>query len=293
MFNPQGFVLGVQIVGVGIEETPGTGRQEPHFSRRDEAPSSASRSGSGLGESQLELRQLRLSRVAASLEQLVPRLYLGVLWVFNLDPTRTATVRLVRALGPLAHDTLEITRARGAIQILAAPWDVIQEQQPAFDFRHDAQQSPLPLDERQTAHVLTVHGQQIERVEVRPVSTKQQLVEIAATVRIETADFTIENGIMRPDGVRDFLGELRPGFAHVPVARDQLAVMPADVRERSEAIDLRLEHELGMVERLGNAQEPHRRMQCRHRAEIGSISQTRMRLSLRAPRKSIRHGGTT
>ena len=41
---------------------------------------------------------------------------------------------------------------------------------------------------------------------------------------------------MRPDGVRDLLRQLRPLLEGVTVTGDELAVMPANVRHRPEAI---------------------------------------------------------
>jgi hypothetical protein len=65
---------------------------------------------------------------------------------------------------------------------------------------------------------------------------------------------------MCSDGMRDFSCEVRPRLEHVPVPRNQLAMMPTHVCKRSEPIDLRLEDKRRMIERLGNAQQPHRGM---------------------------------
>lgn len=48
-----------------------------------------------------------------------------------------------------------------------------------------------------------------------------------------------------------------PRREHMPVARHELAVMAPDVRERTEAIELRLEQEIRMIERLRDAQQPY------------------------------------
>lgn len=55
----------------------------------------------------------------------------------------------------------------------------------------------------------------------------------------------------------DFVRQLRPRLEHVAVARDQLAAMSADVRQRAEAVEFRLEQKIGMIERLRNPQQPH------------------------------------
>lgn len=44
----------------------------------------------------------------------------------------------------------------------------------------------------------------------------------------------------------------------MPVARHEFTVMAPHLRQGTEAVQLRLEQEIGMVERLRNAQEPHR-----------------------------------
>jgi len=62
---------------------------------------------------------------------------------------------------------------------------------------------------------------------------------------------------VRPDDVRDLLSQLRPLGERVAVAGHELAPMTADMRERAEAIELRLENEVRMIERLGDTKEPH------------------------------------
>ena len=59
--------------------------------------------------------------------------------------------------------------------------DRIEIQEPGVDFRHDAAQSSLPLDERQSADVLTVHGEHVERVKVRVIPPEQRPVEVASS----------------------------------------------------------------------------------------------------------------
>lgn len=104
----------------------------------------------------------------------------------------------------------------------------------------------------------------VERVKVRVIPPEQQPVEVASCGGLQAADFTVENCVLRSDDARDFLCELRPGFEDVAVARDQLAPLPSDVYERPKAINLRLEQKLGVIERLGHAQQAHRRVGSRH-----------------------------
>ena len=51
----------------------------------------------------------------------------------------------------------------------------------------------------------------------------------------------------------------------MPVAGHELAPVRPDNGERAESVSLRIEHEIGMVERLRNAQEPHRARLSRHK----------------------------
>ena len=76
-------------------------------------------------------------------------------------------------------------------------------------------------------------------------------------VRFEAADLSVEHRVVRSDRVRDLLGELRPALERVAVPRPQLAAVAADVSPRPEAVQLRLEGEVGMIERLRNPEEPH------------------------------------
>lgn len=50
------------------------------------------------------------------------------------------------------------------------------------------------------------------------------------------------------------------------VAGHQLATVPADARERAEPVEFRLEDELGMVERVRDAQQAHRTQELLRRA---------------------------
>ena len=86
--------------------------------------------------------------------------------------------------------------------------------------------------------------------------------------------------------MRDFLRELGPLLENMPVARYELAVMPLDVRERTEAIQLGFEDEVGMIERLGKAQEPHGADGGHHHVELGlRPSTSRLHRSRTATRK--------
>jgi hypothetical protein len=75
---------------------------------------------------------------------------------------------------------------------------------------------------------------------------------VAAPVRLHTTNLDIEYGLPRSDG--SLVGELRPGFERMAIARYQFAVMSMQWRERPKAVGLRLEHELRVTAGLRNVQ---------------------------------------
>jgi methionine-rich copper-binding protein CopC len=131
-------------------------------------------------------------------------------------------------------------------------------------WRDQSAQPSLPLHERPLSQVFAVHCEQIERVEVRPLATEQQALEVAAAARIQADDLSVDHRVVRSDGVREFLTELRPVLEGVAVARHEVTVVSVDVGERSEAVVLHLEEPVRMVERLREAQE-RRGPECRSR----------------------------
>ena len=151
----------------------------------------------------------------------------------------------------------EITLTGHAEQIAPALREMLEIQQPAVDRRHEAPQPALALEQRPARQVLAVDAQYIEGVEVGPLTPEQQILELCAAVRRQAADFAIEHTGVGTDGVRELLGELRPLCEGVAAPGDELAVMAADAGQRPEPIELRLEHERRMIERLREAEEPH------------------------------------
>ena len=91
---------------------------------------------------------------------------------------------------------------------------------------------------------------------MRPVGAEQQFVEVGAAVRWQTADLAVQDAIVRTHRVRDFLDELRPMLERAATARDELAAVAAQDRQRAEAIELGLEEEVGMIEPLRDPEEP-------------------------------------
>ena len=101
------------------------------------------------------------------------------------------------------------SRAGHTKESTAALLEMIEVAQARLDGRHNAEQSALAFQERQARQGLAIDAQDIERIEVRPLAAKQQLVELRAAVGLQAADFAIEHCGVRADGVGDFPGELR------------------------------------------------------------------------------------
>ena len=95
--------------------------------------------------------------------------------------------------------------------------------------------------------VLSAHRQHTERDEERPLSPEQQVLEVARAVRVQGADFSIEDRGMRPHRVGNLLRELRPGET-CGRCRDEGAVMPLHMGQGPEAVHLGLKDPVGVVE---------------------------------------------
>ena len=76
----------------------------------------------------------------------------------------------------------------------------------------------LAFSQRQRAQIASVQHQQIERVEIRPLTAEHQPVEIRSAVRVQAADLSIEHRALAAHRVRHFLTKLRPGLERVAVA---------------------------------------------------------------------------
>jgi len=57
----------------------------------------------------------------------------------------------------------------------------------------DSAQPAFPFDERQVPEILSVDQEWIEGIEVRPITAKQQLVEVASTVGVEAYELPVEH----------------------------------------------------------------------------------------------------
>jgi hypothetical protein len=87
---------------------------------------------------------------------------------------------------------------------------MIEVQETALHARHDAREPALAFKQWQGAKIFAFEHQQIECIEVRPLTAKEQIPEVAAASPIEAADLSVENGAPCTDGMCDFFRELRP-----------------------------------------------------------------------------------
>lgn len=94
-----------------------------------------------------------------------------------------------------------------------------------------ALQNGLAFNQWKASQVATIEPEHIKRHEVRPVATKQQVVETTAPVRTEADDFSVEHSIRTADRMRQLSAEIRPGLEDVSAARNQPAVMAVSVRQ--------------------------------------------------------------
>jgi hypothetical protein len=144
-----------------------------------------------------------------------------------------------------ADDAFEVAFAGDARRIAPALLDVLEIQPTAVDRRHGTQQPALALEQRQARQIVAIDTEDIEGLEVEPLATDQQVLEMRAAVRLQAADLSVEHSGVRADGVREFLHELRPLLERVAIAKDELAPMAADVGQRPGAVELRLEMKSG------------------------------------------------
>jgi hypothetical protein len=187
----------------------------------------------------------------------VPVTHLRVLKILDLQPRRGSLVDAVYASGPFADDPFKVAITGDPKEIGTALANMIEVQETTLHSRHDAREQTLAFQQRQRAQVSTFEHQQIECIEVRPLTSKEKIPKIAAAIRIEAADFSVENSALCTHSMGNFFGELRPRFENVAVAGDQLAAMPADVRQRRESIQFRFEAKLAVIEWFTDSEKPH------------------------------------
>jgi hypothetical protein len=92
----------------------------------------------------------------------------------------------------------EVTLTGHTEQIHPPALDVIEITKAALDPRHDAAEGALAGAERLRAVVLAIHREQVERHEERPLPPEQLVLEVAGAVRLQAADFLIQDGRVRP-----------------------------------------------------------------------------------------------
>jgi hypothetical protein len=124
-------------------------------------------------------------------------------WVHALRRQTTEEHQAFSKPAPLSRT------CQGASALTAKAWT----QQARVDTRHDPAQAALAFDQRPVLQIFSVDRQHIER-KVLPVPPEQRLVEVAASIGVETQ--------------------------HVPAALHQPAAMALDGRERQKAVVLQL-----------------------------------------------------
>jgi hypothetical protein len=153
-----------------------------------------------------------------------------------------------------------------------------------LDPRHDALEDSLSLLERAITYVLTVQPQHVERHEMRPLATKQQRPEFRTTLGVQADHFAIENRLVAAHRVRELRVQVWPVLERVPVAGDELGVMAIDIGERPEAVVLQFVNQIGMVERLRDAEEPHRAKAGEHASSLPiGVRRSRAQRSVASP----------
>ena len=87
-----------------------------------------------------------------------------------------------------------IVRACHLEEVTAASSHVIDVQQPRRTNEISRRSRRLRFDQWPRAQVFPIDREQAERVEARPVSPKQQILEVAAATPIEADDLAIDDG---------------------------------------------------------------------------------------------------
>lgn len=137
-------------------------------------------------------------RLRAPLEELMPALGLGVTRVLDLCPGRLRAVGPVGASCPLCHDALSVACAGSRVEVLPASAHVIEVPEARLEARDQPAERPLAREERLPAQVLAVEREEIEGVEVWPLATEQERVEVAGAVRPKADDLAVEDGSFGP-----------------------------------------------------------------------------------------------
>jgi hypothetical protein len=190
----------------------------------------------------------------ASRKQFAAAVNLRVMRILDLQPRRSAAANLINPVFPLGRDAFEIHRARCAEEFDAAVLNMLDVSD-AIIVRNDALKDGLPFEQRYTSEITPIKPEQIKRHVVRPVATKQQMVESTAAVGAKAHDLAVEHGIHAVDRMCKLGTEIRPRFEDVAAARHQPAMMTVDVRQRPEIRRTSLLHEIRMIERPLNPQQ--------------------------------------
>jgi hypothetical protein len=146
--------------------------------------------------------------ISPRLEEVAPAVPLQVFRIPDLEPRRTRAA-LIRAASPLRDDALEIVFAGDTEQVDSAMLDMPDVADARFDARHNGREASLAFMQRPYTQIFAIESQQIEGEEVRPFTTEQQRVELAAAIGRQTADLPVEDCVLTPNGVHELVAENR------------------------------------------------------------------------------------
>ena len=197
----------------------------------------------------------RTCRLVPALEQLITPDNLRVSAVLHFHPCRVAVLDRVPALAMLGHDALQIALA-GQLEPGARPRP--QRGLRTSGMPNDwARHAAAPSFSRSVADALDPRrsGAAGRRREACCTPPEQELIELAATVRVQAGDLTVE------DGVPGFQRELDPGAQlgeagePVPIPGTKTHAGRIAVGQGAEPIVLDFEKPVFVGEGLGTAGE--------------------------------------
>src|SRR5215472_129848 len=94
----------------------------------------------------------------------------------------------------------------------------------------------------------TVKPEQIEGIKTERQAAPHQFVRHGPTVRPRPHDLAVQDGAPAGELLADGLRRVRESLERIPVARSQLAGAALDISDRAEAVQLRLEDPVPVLE---------------------------------------------
>jgi hypothetical protein len=230
------------------------------------------------GELRFDGTRPPLRVVATTLEDAAAAVPLRVLRVADLCPGRVRPA-LISPVGPLRDDAFQVVLTGHAEQIDAAAADRVHAAHAPVRVRQETHQPRFPTPQRLVAQIAAVDPQHVKGHEERRGTPEHQVVELAASIRGEAADLTVQHRGATGQRADQFGRERRPGREHVRAAGHESATPVLEVRERPEAILFRLKHPGGIIEGLAHDGERHGWDQGKH----DGLSVLRETLAMRLP----------